>query len=135
MLNKILIAASLLIVFVACAQNRRQSSETNVEYRRITASEARKMLDENPNIIILDVRTPEEFKEERIAGAILLPIAEIKDRAATVLPDKDAIILVHCRLGRRSEESARMLIELGYTNVYDFGGLADWKYETISGPE
>jgi rhodanese-related sulfurtransferase len=80
---------------------------------------------------LLDVRTSEEYKEKRIEGAVLIPDYEINDRAAAALPDKDAAILIYCRSGRRSASVAHELIEMGYTNVYDFGGINDWPYETV----
>ena len=71
--------------------------------------------------------------EQRLEGAILIPDYEIRIRAEKELPDKNAIILIYCRSGRRSELAAVELVNLGYTNVYDFGGIIDWPYETVSG--
>ncbi len=102
------------------------------QYRKITPKEAEDMMKSGNNYILLDVRTEEEYKEKRIDGAILIPDTEIVAKATSELPDKDALILVYCRSGRRSEKSSRELIDLGYTNVYDFGGLNDWPYETVS---
>jgi len=99
------------------------------EYRRISAQEAREIMNENPEVVILDVRTPQEFKESRIKNAISLPFTEIIENAEFVLPDKDVQILVYCRRGMRSRVAANKLISLGYTNVLDFGGLDDWNYE------
>jgi rhodanese-related sulfurtransferase len=76
--------------------------------------------------IILDVRTQEEFDEGYIANAVLLPYTEISEKAASFLPDKDQTVLIYCRAGRRSEIAARELIDMGYTKVYDFGGIQDW---------
>jgi phage shock protein E len=87
---------------------------------------------ENENVTILDVRTREEFDEIRIAGTILIPDYVIRELAEALLPNKKATILVYCRTGRRSELASRALIEMGYQNVYDFGGIVDWEYETIS---
>ena len=101
------------------------------EYIRITASQAKKMMDANLEFVLLDVRTPEEFAEGYIEGAILLPYTEIAARAATELTEKDMLILIYCRSGRRSEEAARTLLEMGYTFVYDFGGIIDWPYNLI----
>ncbi|HOJ85107.1 MAG TPA: rhodanese-like domain-containing protein [Thermoclostridium sp.] len=91
------------------------------------------MVRNNKDIILLDVRTPEEYRERRIPGSILLPNYEVRDGAADVIPDKDAKIVVYCRSGRRSAEAANILKELGYKNVYDLGGINSWPYETISG--
>ena len=101
------------------------------EYVRITATQAKEMMAATEEFVLLDVRTPEEFAEGYIEGAILIPHTEIAARAVTELTEKDMLILVYCRSGRRSEEAARALLELGYTNVYDFGGIIDWPYETV----
>jgi len=102
-------------------------------YQKISAEQAKDMMDESEEYILLDVRTDEEFNEKRIDGAILIPDYEIADRAEAELTNKDALILVYCRSGRRSEIAAKELLELGYTNVFDFGGIIDWPYDTISG--
>ncbi len=105
---------------------------TSGEYTKISAAEAKKMID-NEEVIILDVRTVEEFEEKHIAGALLIPEYEIAESAPYLLPDKDATILIYCRSGRRSEIASQILLEMGYRKVYDFGGLIDWPYETVSG--
>ena len=102
-------------------------------YQKITAEQAKAIMDESKPFVLLDVRTDEEFKEKRIDGAILIPDYEIKNRATAELPDKNALILVYCRSGRRSANAANELIALGYTNVYDFGGIIDWPFDTVSG--
>lgn len=101
------------------------------EYRKISSDEAKKMMEGKH--ILLDVRTDAEFVEKRIEGAILIPDYELKDRAEKELTDKNALILVYCRSGRRSAVAAKELIGLGYTNVHDFGGIIDWPYDTVSG--
>ena len=81
---------------------------------------------------LLDVRTKEEFDSEHIKGAILIPDYEINTRAEDILTDKNALILVYCRTGRRSKNAANNLATLGYTNVKEFGGINDWKYGTVT---
>ncbi|MDI9480884.1 MAG: rhodanese-like domain-containing protein [Syntrophomonadaceae bacterium] len=98
-------------------------------YIKITAQEAQEMMGED--VIILDVRTQAEFAEGHIPNALLLPDNEIKQRAEELLPDKEQTILVYCRSGRRSELAAKELIQLGYTNVYDFGGILDWTGDVV----
>ena len=88
---------------------------------------------ETDNFILLDVRTEAEFRERRIEGAILIPYNEIRSRAESELPDKNAVILIYCRSGRRSALAAADMAALGFTNIYDFGGIIDWSYESISG--
>ena len=83
--------------------------------------------------ILLDVRTDEEFREGHISGAILIPDYEIAVRAESEFPDKDVIILVYCRSGRRSALAAQALSDMGYSNIFDFGGIIDWPYEIITG--
>jgi rhodanese-related sulfurtransferase len=90
------------------------------------------LLGANDNAVLLDVRTDSEFAERHIPGAFLLPDYDIGSKAAEVLPDKDALILVYCRTGKRSANAANELVGMGYTNVYDFGGIVDWPYETES---
>ncbi|MBM4235712.1 MAG: rhodanese-like domain-containing protein [Firmicutes bacterium] len=101
-------------------------------YSKINATEAKEMID-SVDVIILDVRTLEEYEEIRIEGALLIPEDQIRTLAPEMLPDKEAIILIYCRSGRRSEIAARELIDMGYRYVYDFGGIIDWPYETVSG--
>ncbi|MCL2293548.1 MAG: rhodanese-like domain-containing protein [Spirochaetes bacterium] len=125
MKNKLFCLIVFASLFFSCASSETQEAV----YRRISASEARKMMQELKEYIILDVRTEVEFAQRRIPGAVLIPHAEIRNRAEKELPDKNMVILVHCQLGRRSENAARKLVSMGYVNVYDFGGLADWPYE------
>ena len=103
----------------------------NATYTQITATEARQMMDTESDYIILDARTEEEFAAGHIEGAILIPEYEIAARAEKELPKKDALILVYCRSGRRSKIACEELVRLGYTNVYDFGGILDWPYEIV----
>ncbi len=100
-------------------------------YQKITPEQAREMMQGQEAYILLDVRTEEEFAQGHIEGALLLPDYEIAQKAEEELPDKEAVILLYCRSGRRSEAAARKLVELGYTNVYDFGGIIDWPYDTV----
>ncbi len=98
-------------------------------YEQITQDEAKKIMDSEEKHIILDTREQDEFDEGHIPGAILIPYTEIEDKAEEMLPDKDALILVYCRSGRRSKIAAQSLAELGYTNIKEFGGIITWKYE------
>jgi len=106
--------------------------QTKIEYKKISAKEAHKMMSELTDFILLDVRTDEEFKEKRIYGAILIPDYDIKARVENELVDKDKVILIYCRTGRRSALAAQEMVDMGYTNVYDFGGINDWHYDTVS---
>ena len=95
----------------------------------ITAEEAKKIMDSEEGYIILDTRTQAEYDEGHIPGAIVIPHDKITDRAEEELPDKDQLLLVYCRSGRRSKLAAEALVELGYTNIKEFGGIIDWPYE------
>jgi len=98
---------------------------------RISAFEARKLMLANPSAIILDVRSSAEFASGRISGATLLPSNTILEMANSVIPNKNALILVYCRSGVRSSDAASNLISMGYTNVFDFGGILDWPYDLV----
>ena len=91
------------------------------------------MMQDSDEFILLDVRRDEEFRDEHIEGAVLIPDYEIESRAAAELPDKDALILVYCRSGRRSADAVNKLVGMGYMNVYDFGGIIDWPYDKVKG--
>ncbi len=108
-----------------------QGGGNDATYEQITAREAKTIMDTEQDYIIIDARTQEEFAEGHIENAILIPEYEIKDRAEKELPDKDALILVYCRSGRRSKIASEELAKLGYTNVKEFGGIIDWPYEII----
>ena len=98
-------------------------------YKQISQEEAKNIMDSGEKHIILDVREQDEFDEGHIPGAILIPYTEIDAKAEEMLPDKDALILVYCRSGRRSKIASESLANLGYTNVKEFGGIIDWEYE------
>ena len=120
------------IVIAALAGCSSESASSLPDYNKITAKEAKEMMDHNTDIVILDVRTEEEFNTGHIEGALLIPDNEIAEKAEATLTDKSATILVYCRSGRRSVLSAKELIELGYSKVYDFGGIIDWEYDIVT---
>ena len=100
-------------------------------YRKITPEEAKAIMDSRDPFILLDVRTQSEFDGGHIEGAVLIPDTEIEDAAQEKLPEKDALILIYCRTGRRSALAANALLGMGYTNVYDFGGIVVWPYGIV----
>ena len=105
-------------------------NEKKAEYKKITSDEAKNiMLTEKP--IVVDVRSLEEYNEGHIPNAISVPLETIENEAEIKLKNKDDLILVYCRSGRRSREAALRLIEKGYTNVIDFGGIQDWNGEVV----
>ena len=129
-MKRIIIAVSVALMLVSllvgCNGNNKRS------YEQITPAEAKALMDSEEGYIILDVRTPEEFAAGHIAGAILIPDYEIGEKAESILTDKDQLILVYCRSGRRSKNAANELATLGYTNIKEFGGINDWKYGTVT---
>ncbi len=107
-------------------------TEKHPSYVKITPNQAYELMQSQNNCTVLDVRTPEEFSQGHIPGAILIPDYELAKRAEKELPDKNALILVYCRSGNRSRQAANTLLKLGYTNVKDFGGIIDWPFETVT---
>ena len=103
----------------------------SASYDQISRAEAKALMDSESGYIIIDARTQEEYDQGHIPGAIMIPEYEIADRAEKELPDKDQLILVYCRSGRRSKIAAEELVKLGYTNVKEFGGIIDWEYEIV----
>jgi phage shock protein E len=99
----------------------------------IKPEEAKARLDKGENIILLDVRTEEEYNEKRIPNSILIPLEDIDKDAPAKLTDKNATIFVYCRSGNKSAIAVEVLTLMGYTNLYDLGGIEDWPYETVSG--
>jgi len=108
------------------------SSASSAQYHKVTAEQAKALMDDGKPYTLVDVRTAAEFSAGHIAGAKLIPDTEIKARAATDLPDKGARILVYCRSGVRSSGAAHALVDMGYTNVYDMGGIINWPYGTVT---
>lgn len=107
------------------------SNGGSATYEQISGAEAKALMDSESGYIIIDARTQEEYDEGHIPGAILIPEYEIADRAEKELPNKDQLILVYCRSGRRSKIAAEELVKLGYTNVKEFSGIIDWEYEIV----
>ena len=116
-----------LFGMTACGSENGKSST----YEQITAEQAKTIMDTEKDYIIIDARTEEEFTEGHIKNAILIPEYEIANRAEKELPDKEQLILVYCRSGRRSKIASEELVKLGYTNVKEFGGIIDWPYKTV----
>ena len=117
------------LMFTGCSGT--SNSQTNT-YRQITMDEAVTMMTQETGYIILDVRRPDEFAAGHIPHAINVPNESIGTAEISELPDKDQLILVYCRSGRRSKEASEKLVKLGYTNIVEFGGILDWKGETVT---
>ena len=126
-MKKLILIMLAMLLLSACGQDKENGQEA--VYVNITAQQAKEMMDREKDYIILDTRTQEEYEEKHIPGAILIPHDEILERAETVLTDKDQLILVYCRSGRRSKLASEDLVKLGYTNIKEFGGILEWPYE------
>ena len=126
-MKKLVFLLLAVMLLTACGQDI--ENDQGAVYVNITAEEAKQIMDNEEGYIILDVRTKEEYDEGHIPGAIVISHEEIAEKADEVLTDKDQLILVYCRSGRRSKIAAEALVELGYTNIKEFGGIIDWPYE------
>ena len=123
MKRMILLLLSLLLL-TGCGEDSADG------YQQISQEEAKAMMDTQV-VIILDVREQDEYDSGHIPGAVLLPVGTIDETtAAEVIPEKDSTVLVYCRSGNRSKTASAALAELGYTNIYEFGGINTWPYET-----
>ncbi len=115
-----------LLLLVGCA-----AKPENASYRQIGMDEAISMMAEEGNYIILDVRRTYDFAEGHIPGAINIANESIGTEEIPELPDKDQLILVYCRSGNRSKQASQKLVDLGYTNIVEFGGIIDWPGEIV----
>lgn len=121
----------LLLLLTGCGGTASNTSSES-SYQQISQEEAKEMMD-TQDVIILDVREQDEYDSGHIPGAVLLPVGTIDDEtAAEVIPEKESTVLVYCRSGNRSKTASSALAELGYTNIYEFGGINTWPYETES---
>jgi len=126
-MKKLVFLLLAVMLLTACGQDT--ENDQGAVYMNITAEEAKQIMDTEEGYIILDVREQEEYDAGHIPGAILIPYTQIAEKAEEVLTDKDQLILVYCRSGRRSKIASEALVELGYTNIKEFGGIIDWPYE------
>ena len=126
-MKKMIFLLMAVMMLAACGQDADNNREA--VYMNITAEEAKQIMDTEEGFVILDTRAQSEYDEGHIPGAIVIPHDEITQRAQKELPHKDQLILVYCRSGRRSKLAAEALVELGYTNIKEFGGIIDWPYE------
>ena len=123
----------LSFVLTGCAASA-NLSQTNT-YRQITMQEAVEMMEKEENYIILDVLTHVEFAAGHIPDAIVIPNETISTKEIVQLPDKDQLIMVYCRSSNRSKQASEKLVQLGYTNIVEFGSIIDWPAETVAGME
>ncbi|MCT4611747.1 MAG: rhodanese-like domain-containing protein [Clostridia bacterium] len=129
MIRKIILSLMMVCTVVGCTNKEVVSDESKeLEYTSIEQDKAKEMMD-NEDVIILDVRTEEEYNSGYIKDAMLLPLSDIEDKAEDLFKDKKEKILVYCRSGNRSKEASKVLVKLGYENIYEFGGINTWGYE------
>ena len=126
-MKRVLSVLLAVLLLAGCA-----APAEEISYRRITMTEAVAVMETETGYILLDVRTPEEFSQKHIPGAINVPNESIGTGEIPELPDKDQLILVYCRSGNRSKQASEKLAALGYTNIVEFGGINDWPGETVT---
>ena len=140
--------AAAVLALTACSGGQGNASGTETpktaaqkaeaqasQYVKFKPEEAKEVMDSDDALIVVDVRTPEEYADSRIGDAINIPVEDIGEEMPEELPDLDAKIMVYCRSGVRSKNAAEKLLGLGYKNIIDIGGIKDWPYETVSGDE
>ena len=130
-MKRILILFMCIAMLFSLFSCNKENGSTKNSYISISAQEAKALMDSESDYVIIDARTQSEFDEGHIAGAILMPEYEVASRAENELKNKDQLILVYCRSGRRSKIAAQALADLGYTNVKEFGGIIDWPYDIV----
>lgn len=122
-----MLAGIVMVLLAGCARTETKQQEKS--YQQIGQEQAKEMMDQDEQLIVLDVRTKEEYEEGHIPGAVLLPLDELEENATNVLPDKEQVVLVYCRSGNRSRQASEVLSQKGYSNIYEFGGIMTWPYE------
>ena len=128
----VILLASLLLVSCAGTQQTPAPQKNSDGYYQIGQDEAARMMEKEKDAVILDVRTVSEYDSGHIPGAVAIPNEIVSEVAPDELPDLDQVILVYCRSGRRSKEASAKLAALGYTNVYEFGGVQTWTGELVT---
>lgn len=123
-MKKLVFLLLAVMLLTACGQNK--ENDQGAVYVNITAEEAKKIMDTETDYVILDVRTQEEYDQGHIPGAINIANEFIGTDEIPELPNKDRLIMVYCRSGNRSKQAAQKLVDLGYTNIVEFGGILDW---------
>ncbi|OQB53670.1 MAG: Thiosulfate sulfurtransferase PspE precursor [Firmicutes bacterium ADurb.Bin146] len=132
MKKSLIVITILILTIILTGCGIKTGDNVKNTYESISAEQAKKIIDEQSGFIILDVRTKEEYDQGHIPDAVLLPNEIIGTDEIEVLPDKDQLILVYCRSGNRSKQAAAKLVNLGYTNVREFGGIIDWPYDIVT---
>ncbi len=129
-MKKIILLFLFVIVMVSCQSQTTVSTDA---YTTISPADAQIMLENDDSVILLDVRTLSEYTAQRIPGALLLSLDMIESSAQNIIPDKNAKYIIYCRSGNRSLQAIEILLDLGYKNLYDLGGIINWPYEVVTG--
>jgi rhodanese-related sulfurtransferase len=129
MIKRRLLSVIAALVFLLALSGCGAAENEGSVYMNINAEKAKEMMDGLEKFVLLDARSEEEFSEGHIPGAIVIPHEEVSERAENEIPEKDVPVFVYCRSGRRSKIAAEALVSLGYSEVYEFGGIIDWPYE------
>lgn len=125
-MKRIILFMLAVMLFTGCS-----AEVSELSYKQITTEAAARMMADETNYIILDVRTPEEYAEGHIANAVNIPNETIGSNEIEELPDKSQLIMIYCRSGNRSKQAADKLVKLGYTNIVEFGGINIWSGELV----
>ena len=135
--NTILFFAAILFLLTGCASRGQVMDGDGMlnSYKQISQEQAKEMMEKDDGHVVVDVRRQDEYDAGHIPGAILIPNESINKDQPEELPDLDQIILVYCRSGNRSKQAAQKLFDMGYTNIYEFGGIADWTGEIVTEAE
>jgi len=135
-MKKIILLTMIIVSLfsVACSVNDQNEavSEPEGEVLMISPEEAKENLDNDSEIILLDVRTLMEYEDEHIEGSVLLPLDELAEKASEIIPNQEKTYYVYCRSGNRSATAAQLLVDMGYKNIHDLGGIIDWPYDTVN---
>lgn len=115
-----------LILLTGCSNNEK------ITYKNISSSEAYNIIESEEDYIVIDVRESDEYLSGHVKNAVNVPLGELENQIDQIVLDKDKLILVYCQSGRRSEEASKVLVDMGYTNVNNFGGLNNWSYDIVS---
>jgi rhodanese-related sulfurtransferase len=132
MKNAGLLGGLIFLVLVVIILSNRGLAEKKEGSTIITPQEAKERMEQDPSIILVDVRGAEEYQEKHIPHSILIPLDTLEQSASERLPDRSAPIFVYCLSGRRSAAACDLLVKMGYTNIYNLGGLQNWPYPTES---
>ena len=135
--NTILFFAAILFLLTGCASRGQVMDGDGMlnSYKQISQEQAKEMMEKDDGHVVVDVRRQDEYDAGHIPGAILIPNESINKDQPEELPDLDQIILVYCRSGNRSKQAAQKLFDMGYTNIYEFGGITDWTGEIVTEAE